>query len=59
MKALTLNLGVDLVFYFLMSDVLNTTVTVISTLQYALVSYNTLTLTYLLIVGIFTQGLGI
>lgn len=42
-----------------MSDVLNTTVTVISTLQYALVSYNTLTLTYLLIVGIFTQGLGI
>ncbi|KAK4702256.1 hypothetical protein P7C70_g3970, partial [Phenoliferia sp. Uapishka_3] len=45
-----------LVFYFLMSDVLNTTVTVISTLQYALVSYNTLQLTYLLIVGIFTQA---
>lgn len=48
-----------LVFYFLMSDVLNTTVTVISTLQYDIVSYDTLTLTYLLIVGIFTQGLGI
>ncbi|KAL8291856.1 hypothetical protein RQP46_002114 [Phenoliferia psychrophenolica] len=48
-----------LVFYFLFADVLNTTVTVISTLQYALVSYNTLQLTYLLIVGIFTQAVGI
>ncbi|KAM0751541.1 MFS general substrate transporter [Meredithblackwellia eburnea MCA 4105] len=48
-----------LVFYFLMSDVLNTTVTVISTIQYSLVSYNTLQVTYLLIVGIFTQAVGI
>lgn len=47
-----------LVLYFLLSDCLNTTVTVISTLQYSIVSYSTLQLTYLLIVGIFTQGLG-
>lgn len=45
--------------YFLLGDSLNTTVTVISTLQNSVVSYNTLTLTYLLIVGIFTQGVGI
>jgi hypothetical protein len=38
---------------------LNTTVTVIATLQNTVVSYNTLTLTYLLIVGIAAQGLGI
>ena len=31
-----------LAFYFLFSDVLNTTVTVISTLQYATLTYNTL-----------------
>ncbi|KAI0733564.1 MFS general substrate transporter [Fomitopsis betulina] len=48
-----------LVFYFLMGDVLNTTVTVIGTLQNSVVSYSTLELTYLLIVGIVTQGLGI
>lgn len=48
-----------LVFYFLMSDVLNTAVTVISILQYNIVSYNTLTLNYLLMVGIATQGAGI
>ncbi|KAK7682639.1 hypothetical protein QCA50_014439 [Cerrena zonata] len=48
-----------LIFYFLMGDVLNTTVTVIGTLQNSVVSYSTLQLTLLLIVGIFTQGLGI
>ncbi|KAL7948510.1 autophagy-related protein 22-like protein [Trichoderma barbatum] len=45
--------------YFLLGDSLNTTVTVISTLQNQVVSYNTLTLTYLLIVGIVAQGVGI
>lgn len=45
--------------YFLLGDSLNTTVTVIATLQNEVVSYNTLTLTYLLIVGIGTQALGI
>lgn len=45
--------------YFLLGDSLNTTVTVISTLQNQVVSYNTLTLTYLLIVGIVAQGAGI
>ncbi|KAH9945074.1 MFS general substrate transporter [Epithele typhae] len=48
-----------LVFYFLMGDVLNTTVTVIGTLQNSVVSYSTLQLTLLLIVGITTQALGI
>ncbi|KAL4249693.1 Autophagy-related protein [Abortiporus biennis] len=48
-----------LMFYFLMGDVLNTTVTVIGTLQNSVVSYSTLQLTLLLIVGIVTQGLGI
>ncbi|OCH88576.1 MFS general substrate transporter [Obba rivulosa] len=48
-----------LVFYFLMGDVLNTTVTVVGTLQNSVVSYSTLQLTLLLIVGIVTQGLGI
>ncbi|TFK93709.1 MFS general substrate transporter [Polyporus arcularius HHB13444] len=48
-----------LIFYFLMGDVLNTTVTVIGTLQNSVVSYSTLQLTLLLIVGIVTQGLGI
>jgi len=47
-----------LVFYFLMSDVLNTTVTVIETLQNSVVSYSTTELTYLLIVGIAAQGIG-
>ncbi|VDB85671.1 unnamed protein product [Peniophora sp. CBMAI 1063] len=48
-----------LIFYFLMGDVLNTTVTVIGTLQNSVVSYSTLQLTYLLIVGIATQAAGI
>ncbi|KLO08934.1 MFS general substrate transporter [Schizopora paradoxa] len=48
-----------LAFYFLMGDVLNTTVTVIATLQNSVVAYSTLQLTLLLIVGIVTQGLGI
>ncbi|KIM84203.1 hypothetical protein PILCRDRAFT_6481 [Piloderma croceum F 1598] len=48
-----------LIFYFLMGDVLNTTVTVIGTLQNSVVAYSTLQLTLLLIVGIITQGLGI
>lgn len=41
--------------YFLLGDSLNTTVTVISTLQNTIVAYNTLELTYLLIVGIAAQ----
>ncbi|KAJ7238591.1 autophagy-related protein 22-like protein [Mycena haematopus] len=48
-----------LVFYFLMGDVLNTTVTVIGTLQNSVVAYSTLQLTLLLIVGIVAQGVGI
>lgn len=48
-----------LVGYFLLGDSLNTTVTVIATIQNEIVSYNTLTLTYLLIVGIAAQAVGI
>ncbi|KAF5391658.1 hypothetical protein D9757_002487 [Collybiopsis confluens] len=48
-----------LIFYFLMGDVLNTTVTVVGTLQNSLVAYSTIQLTYLLIVGIVSQGVGI
>ncbi|KAF8434079.1 MFS general substrate transporter [Boletus edulis BED1] len=48
-----------LIFYFLMGDVLNTTVTVVGTLQNSIVTYSTLQLTLLLIVGIVTQALGI
>jgi len=48
-----------LIFYFLMGDVLNTTVTVVATLQNSVVSYSTLQLTLLLIVGIVAQALGI
>ncbi|KAB5526418.1 autophagy-related protein 22-like protein [Coniochaeta sp. 2T2.1] len=48
-----------LVGYFLLGDSLNTTVTVIGTLQNQVVSYDTLTLTYLLIVGIVAQAVGI
>jgi len=48
-----------LVGYFLLGDSLNTTVTVISTLQNEVVSFNTLQLTYLLLVGIAAQALGI
>lgn len=48
-----------LLFYFFMGDALNTTVTVIGTLQNSVVSYSTLDLTLLLIVGIFAQAVGI
>ncbi|OGE57133.1 hypothetical protein PENARI_c002G10610 [Penicillium arizonense] len=48
-----------LIGYFLLGDSLNTTVTVVSTLQNSLVAYNTLQLTYLLIVGIAAQAVGI
>ncbi|KAB8069011.1 putative autophagy protein [Aspergillus leporis] len=48
-----------LIGYFLLGDSLNTTVTVISTLQNNVVSYNTLQLTYLLIAGIAAQAVGI
>ncbi|KAI3327670.1 MFS general substrate transporter [Xylariaceae sp. AK1471] len=48
-----------LVGYFLLGDSLNTTVTVIATLQNEIVAYDTLTLTYLLIVGIVAQAVGI
>ena len=50
---------VYLIGYFLLGDSLNTTVTVIATLQNEVVSYDTLTLTYLLIVGIVAQAAGI
>ncbi|KAI0015255.1 MFS general substrate transporter [Xylariomycetidae sp. FL0641] len=50
---------VYLVGYFLLGDSLNTTVTVVATLQNQVVAYDTLTLTYLLIVGIVAQGAGI
>ena len=45
--------------YFLLGDSLNTTVTVVSTLQNTVTSFSTLTITYLLIVGIFAQAVGI
>ena len=48
-----------LIGYFLLGDSLNTSVTVIATLQNSVVAYNTLTLTYLLIVGIAAQFIGI
>ncbi|KIJ12784.1 hypothetical protein PAXINDRAFT_181474 [Paxillus involutus ATCC 200175] len=48
-----------LIFYFLMGDVLNTTITVIITLQNSVVSYSALQLTLLLIAGILMQALGI
>ena len=48
-----------LIGYFLLGDSLNTSVTVIATLQNTIVSYNTLSLTYLLIVGIVSQAVGI
>lgn len=50
---------ISTVGYFLLGDSLNTTVTVIATLQNEIVAYNTLQLTYLLIVGIAAQGVGI
>ncbi|KAF9893815.1 hypothetical protein FE257_009985 [Aspergillus nanangensis] len=48
-----------LIGYFLLGDSLNTTVTVVSTLQNSVVAFNTLQLTYLLIVGIVAQAVGI
>ncbi|KAI1498587.1 autophagy-related protein 22-like protein [Biscogniauxia marginata] len=48
-----------LIGYFLLGDSLNTTVTVIATLQNEVVAYDTLTLTYVLIVGIVSQAVGI
>lgn len=48
-----------LIGYFLLGDSLNTTVTVIATLQNSLVEYSTLTLTYLFLVGIAAQFIGI
>ncbi|CAL8581326.1 hypothetical protein XPA_007025 [Xanthoria parietina] len=48
-----------LIGYFLLGDSLNTTVTVIATLQNSIVAYDTLTLTYLLLVGIAAQAAGI
>jgi len=48
-----------LIGYFLLGDTLNTTVTVIATLQNEIVAYNSLELTYLLIAGIAAQAVGI
>ncbi|SPO23701.1 related to AUT4 - breakdown of autophagic vesicles inside the vacuole [Ustilago trichophora] len=48
-----------LAFYFLFSDALNTTVTVISTIQNQVVSFSTTKLNLLLIVGIAAQAVGI
>ncbi|KAL8737418.1 MAG: hypothetical protein Q9181_001697 [Wetmoreana brouardii] len=48
-----------LIGYFLLGDSLNTTVTVIATLQNEIVAYDTLELTYLLLVGIAAQAVGI
>ncbi|KAL9099007.1 MAG: hypothetical protein Q9163_005427 [Psora crenata] len=48
-----------LIGYFLLGDSLNTTVTVIATLQNEIVEYDTLKLTYLLLVGIAAQAVGI
>ncbi|MCJ1227095.1 hypothetical protein MMC12_003750 [Toensbergia leucococca] len=45
--------------YFLLGDSLNTTVTVISTLQNTVIAYDTLSLTYILLVGIAAQAVGI
>ncbi|KAI5476338.1 hypothetical protein MNV49_007851 [Pseudohyphozyma bogoriensis] len=47
-----------LFLYFVASDCLNTTVTLVSTLQYATVTFDSITLNYLLIVGI-AAGAGI
>ncbi len=48
-----------LIGYFLLGDSLNTTVTVAATLQNTVVLYSTLKLTYLFLVGIFAQAVGI
>lgn len=41
--------------YFLLGDSINTTVTVVATLQNIIVAYDALELTYLLLVGITAQ----
>ena len=43
----------------MLGDSLNTTVTVVLTLQYEVVQYNSITLTYLLMVGFLAQGFGV
>ena len=48
-----------LIGYFLLGDSLNTTVTVVGTLQNSVIEYNSLTITYLFIVGIAAQLIGI
>lgn len=48
-----------LVGYFFLGDSLNTSVTVIYTLQNQVVSYNTLTLTYLLLLNVVCQVIGV
>ncbi|CEH16194.1 hypothetical protein CBOM_06059 [Ceraceosorus bombacis] len=48
-----------LAFYFIMGDALNTSVTVISTVQNQLISFSGQTFNLLLIVGIAAQGVGI
>ena len=48
-----------LIVYFILGDALNTSVTVISTVQNQLVSFNTSKLNLLLIIGIAAQGVGI
>jgi len=48
-----------LIFYFLMGDVLNTSGTVIWILQTSIVSYSTTQLTYLLLLGITMEMIGI
>lgn len=45
--------------YFVLKDSLNTTVTVVATLQNSGVAYDTLTLRYFLLLGIAAQALGI
>ena len=48
-----------LVGYFLLGDSLNTTVTVIATLQNTVIEYDSLELTYIIMVGIAAQAIGI
>ncbi|KAJ3496312.1 hypothetical protein NLG97_g2743 [Lecanicillium saksenae] len=48
-----------LIGYFLLGDALNTTVTLVSTLQNEIVNFNGLQLTYLLMVNITAQAIGI
>ncbi|KAG8722358.1 hypothetical protein FRC08_003309 [Ceratobasidium sp. 394] len=48
-----------LLFYFLMGDVLTTCYTVVGTLQFSVVSYSTLQITYLSICGLGAQLVGV